>query len=82
MRALSQRKTRLVFETDDAVFERGHNRQIVIEAHPGYCYLRLKGSRRRYPICYAAIFHRAAEMAAEQAQKERWAAARKKGGRK
>ena len=76
MRSLSQRKTRLVFETDDAVFERGHNRQVVIEARPGYCYLRLKGSRRRFPICYAAIYHHAVEMAREQARRDK-AAARK-----
>jgi hypothetical protein len=76
VRSLASRKTRLVFETDDAIFERGHNRQIVIEARPGYCYLRLKGSRRRFPICYAAIFHRAVEIATDQARRDK--AAKKK----
>jgi hypothetical protein len=79
MRSLAQRKTRLVFETEDAIFERGRNRQIVIEARPGYCYLRLKGSRRRYPICYAAIYHRAVDIASDQARRDK---AAKKGGRK
>jgi hypothetical protein len=87
MRPLSQRKTRLVFETDDFVFERGHQRQVVIEARPRFAMVRLKGRHTGFPICYAAVYHAAAKLAAEDVRrlKERvkpgGKAAKKKAGR-
>ena len=65
MRALGQRKTRLVFETDDSIYGRGHSRQVVVEARPSYAMVRLKGTRKGYPICYAAMYHAAVRMAVE-----------------
>lgn len=59
MMRVAQRKTRLVFETDDFIFERGQNRQIVIDAKPAYCTMRLKGQRRTFAIGYAAIYQEA-----------------------
>ena len=83
MKRVAARKTRLVFETDDFVFERGQNRQIVIEALPSYCILRVKGSRRRFAAGYAAIYHDAVDRANAWARKEKAAAAKaKKAARK
>jgi hypothetical protein len=65
MRALAQRKTRLVFDTDDSIYERGHSRQVVVEARPSYAMVRLKGTRKGYPICYAAMYHAAVRLAVE-----------------
>ena len=65
MKALAQRKTRLVFETDDSIYERGHSRQVIVEAHPSYAVVRLKGTRKGYSICYAAIYHAAVRLAVE-----------------
>ena len=80
MTRLAERKTRLVFETSDSVFERSQSRQIVIEARPAYCIVRLKGQRRGFPICYAAIYSRAVQMAAEDSRRAKSAV--KKAGRK
>ncbi|MDR3799707.1 MAG: hypothetical protein P4K93_16255 [Terracidiphilus sp.] len=65
MTSLAQRKTRLVFETDDFVYECGHQRQVIVEAHPAYATVRLKGTRTGYAICYAAIYHAAARLVVE-----------------
>lgn len=69
MRALRQRKTRLVFETEDTIFERGHSRQVIVEAHPAYAVVRLKGTRRGFPICYAAVYHAAVSQAVEEGRR-------------
>ncbi len=82
MRRLAQRKTRLIFETEDCIFERGQNRQIVIDARPAYCLLRLKGQRRTFGVSYAAVYHEALHRAAESERRQKLSAAqgrRKKG---
>ena len=59
MTTLSNRKTRLVFETADTVRENSKLRAVIIEAQPMIAYVRLKGTRRAFPISYAAIYHAA-----------------------
>ncbi len=66
MSALSDRKTRLVFETDNFIHECGQPRRVVVEAHPLYASVRLKGLRGSYAINYAAIYHAAVRLAVEQ----------------
>lgn len=75
MTTLAQRKTRLVFETDDFIYESGRQRQVVVEARPAYAMVRLKGTRRAYPICYAAVYHAAVRL---QVETERAARARER----
>ena len=80
MTSLSERKTKLIVETADAVRERGKLREVVIEcSSPYFCTVRLKGTRTRFPISYASIYNRAASIAAEAARAERKAA--KKAGK-
>lgn len=76
MTNLRTRKTRLVFETENEVRERGKYRAVVIEATPYIAMVRLKGTRTAFPISYAAIYHAAARIAAEEARRA------KKAGRK
>jgi hypothetical protein len=79
MTPLSKRKSRLQFMTDDVVREKGKLRQVIVEAHPGYCSVRLSGLRSGFSISYGGIYAFAARRAAEQllAAKK---AAKKKGG--
>jgi hypothetical protein len=71
MTSLSQRRTRLVFETSSMVRERGKWREVIIEAHPGYAVLRLKGLRKSFTLDYSAFYSLAvkAEVAAKRAEK-------------
>ncbi len=71
MTSLADRKTRLVFETSDQVLERGAYRPVIIEAHPGYAVLCLKGPRTRYEICYGTVYQQAARIAAERRRAEK-----------
>ena len=80
MRSLAERKTRLVFETSDQVRERGAWRSVIVEAHPGYAVVRLKGLRGRFEICYGTVYQEAARIAAERKRRER-AASKRKGGK-
>ncbi len=61
MTALTQRKTRLTFETADTV----RNRPVVVECEPYCATVRLKGKRIRYSISWASVFYKAAEIAAD-----------------
>lgn len=72
MTKLEKRKTRLVFQTADEIREQGKHRQVIVEAHAGYCTVRLAGLRRGYDISYGAIFHQAVKMsvAADRAAKK------------
>jgi hypothetical protein len=78
MTALSKRKTKLTFETADTVRERGRLREVVIEAQPFFCLVRLKGMRSSMPISYGAIYHVAAKIAAEKRRAEHKAARKAK----
>lgn len=68
MTTLRQRKTRLIFETESEVKERGKYRAVIIEAMPHFAMVRLKGTRTKFPIPYAAIYHAAARLAAIEAR--------------
>lgn len=71
MRSLLNRKSKLIFQTADAVRERGRLREVVIEAHPGYAMVRLAGMRTAYPISYAGIYNAAVRIAVERERAER-----------
>ena len=77
MTALSKRKTKLIFCTSDLVRERGKLREVVIEAQTHYAVVRLAGMRTRFPISYAAIYHAAARIQAEQTRAAKKAAKKK-----
>lgn len=46
-------------------------RPIVVELHPGFQVLRLKGTRTAYHVSHEAVFNLAARIAAERARQER-----------
>lgn len=69
MSLLAERKTRLVFETENSIFERGRARKVIVEARPAYARVRLKGYRRGFLISYAAVYHAAVRMAVEEERK-------------
>ena len=75
MTAVRDRKTRLCFETD----ERFRGREIVIEVEPRLAYVRLKGTRTRYPISWEGIFNKAVQLEAARVRAEKLA--KKKAGR-
>lgn len=68
MSALAERKTKLVFETAETVRECGRSRSVIIEAQPYIALVRLKGTRKAFPISYGAIYHAAARLAAVEAR--------------
>jgi len=70
MTSLAERKTRLVFETADTVFD-GGSRQVVVEARPTYAIVRLKGRRSGYLISYAAIYSAAVKLAMQGQPKKK-----------
>lgn len=76
MSKLSQRKSKLIVETENAVYERGRNRQIIVELKPGYAIYRLKGTRRMVVVSYTSalnlgIRNEAARKRLEKAKKGR-----------
>lgn len=71
MTALSQRKSKLIFETGDTVRERGRRREVIIEAEDTYAFVRLKGTRTRFMIEWSAIYTAAAKLAAAQQRREK-----------
>jgi hypothetical protein len=73
MTALSQRKSKLTFETGDTMRERGRSREIIIEAEDTFAYVRLKGTRTRFAIEWSAIYTAATKLAAAQQRRERLA---------
>ena len=77
MTDLLTRKTRLSIKTPYT--ERG--REIIAEVQTWGLELREKGRRFRMPISWGAIYHRAAEIAADKARAERIAKRKaRKGG--
>ena len=77
MTSLRSRQTRLRFETDDCVRERGRLREVVIEATPYMAYVRLKGCREAIPISWSGVYNLAVKIKVEQARREK--AAKKAG---
>jgi len=73
MTKLSERKTRLLFETEAVARYRGKQRPIVIEPDmQGHTLaLRLKGTRVRYEISRGAVFDQAAKIYADRVRYER-----------
>lgn len=61
MTRLSQRKSRLIFVTEDEVRYRGKYRRVVVEADAsGYtARLRLEGTRARFEVSWAGIYQQA-----------------------
>jgi hypothetical protein len=81
MRSLSQRKTRLTFQTSDVIREKGKLRAVIVEAHPGYCSVRLAGLRSSFSISYGGIYQFAAKCAASELLAAKKAAKKQRGGR-
>jgi hypothetical protein len=73
MTKLTERKTRLLFETEATARYRGKLRTIVVEPDmQGYTSaLRLKGTQVRYEISWEAVFDQAAKIYADRARYER-----------
>ena len=71
MSALAGRRTQLAFETRDEIRERGQYRPVCVEAHPDFAVLRLKGTRHRLTLTWAAMYSLAAKQAADQARRDR-----------
>jgi hypothetical protein len=67
LKVLTKEKTLVVVETDDHVFEHG-SRAVIVEAHPNFLLLRLKGTHRSYLIEYAAIFSAAVKLSVQHDQ--------------
>ncbi len=74
MTALSKRKSKLQFETEGEVRDRGKMRQVVLECEGTFARVRLKGTQSRFPITYRAIYEYAAKCAADQVRREKAAA--------
>lgn len=77
---LTDRKTRLVFETADEIRERGKYRQVVIEAQPTHATIRLKGTHKRLLLSWAGIYQFAAKAEADRIRSEKKAARKAKRG--
>lgn len=67
MSKLSGRKTRTRFETDDL----WQGRPLMIEAHPRYVEVWIKGQRTRFTLTYASIYTRACTLLTDQRRAER-----------
>ena len=76
---LAQRKTRLLVETDNSVYDRRRQREIVVELKPSYMILRLKGTRASFTITYTSVLNKAI---ANEVLRKRLEKAKKKSGAK
>lgn len=84
MTKISQRKRGLRFETEATVRYRRSLRNVVVEVDPAGVvgFVRLAGTRTRFPFSWDGLYTYAARNAAERAIAERKAARKaKKGGR-
>jgi hypothetical protein len=70
----------LLFETTDVVHGCGHDRPVVVEAHPAYMLVRLKGTSQSYCISYVATYHAAVKLSVQGESGAR-KATRKRGAR-
>jgi hypothetical protein len=71
MSKLTQRKSKLIFETADAKKSRGRYREVVIEAFPEYALVRLKGMRKRFAITWVGVYEHAALLEANKVMAEK-----------
>lgn len=79
MTILEKRKSRLQIITSDVVRERGKFREVVLEAHPYYANVRLKGMRSGFQVSWAGIYNLAARLEVERAKAEKKAAKKDRG---
>ncbi len=80
MGTLADRKRRARFETLGAVRDKGRTRPLVIELHPTYLTIGLKGCRgtSAHTISFEGIYWSAAKLAAERKRLEKLAARKNK----
>jgi len=71
MTNLRTRKSKLAFETDAEIRERGRSRSVLVEATPYIAYVRLKGTRHSLPIAWDDIYATAAKRYADRAKAEK-----------
>ena len=71
MSKLSQRKSRLIVETENAVYDRRRQRQIILELKPGYVIFRLKGTRASYAGSYTSLLNYVIRMEALRKKAEK-----------
>ena len=64
MSKLEDRKSRAVFETGNAVYDRRRQRRIIVELTPGYMTLRAKGTRQTFVLSYTSALNLAIRNAA------------------
>lgn len=71
MTSLRQRKTKLSLETDSMVFERGRQREVIVEPEAGFCTVRLKGTQRRYFVAWGSIYAMGVKIQVEKERQEK-----------
>jgi hypothetical protein len=71
MTALAKRKSKLTFETSDAMRYRGKLREIIVEANEYIASVRLKGTRQRFEISWGGIYNHAVRVEVERRKAER-----------
>jgi hypothetical protein len=79
MTKLIKRKSRLIFETENVVWERRKNRPIIVEPKPDYMLMRIKGTRSVWSISYTSCLNLAIHN--EKVRKQLEKARQKKGKR-
>jgi hypothetical protein len=57
MSKLTERKSRLVVETANTVYDRRRQREILMELKPDYMVLRLKGTRAQFVLSYTSALN-------------------------
>ena len=71
-RKLSERNTKLVFETDAEVFDCGSRRAVVVEASsPRFITLHLKGLRTKYAFSWETAYRYAVQQEHERVRREK-----------
>jgi hypothetical protein len=79
MTTLEKRKSRLQIITSDVVRERGKLREVVLEAHPYFATVRLKGMRSSFEVSWAGIYNMAVRLEVEKKRAEKKAAKKYRG---
>ncbi len=59
MSKLIERKSRLVVETENVVYDKGRYRKIIVELRPSFMILRLKGTRAEFTHAYTSSLNQA-----------------------
>lgn len=71
MTSLETRQTRLIFKTSDLTRDKGKLREVIVEARPRTCTIRLSGLRSSYTLEWGAVYSLAVKMAVASAAKEK-----------